>query len=259
MNLGGHIRPSLRYIAVLTVFCVISVAFTWPLVPLSATHVAGEVGDPILNTSVLWWTSKTLPLSERWWSPPYFFPSQHITGFTENLLGISPVATPIYWLSGSPLVAYNLALFLAWPLSGFAVYLLVRYLTQRELAAALAGLVFAFAPYRTHEMGHIQMAASYWIPLYLLGLHGYLRTRRARWLVLFGCAWLLQSIANMYMFLFGGVLVGLWLLYFCSTRHTWRVGPPIVLTWMCASLPLAPILLKYSAIHEEYGLSRFLF
>ena len=34
---------------------------------------------------------------------------------------MSLVASPIYWLTGNPLAAYNLSLFLTWPLSAFAV------------------------------------------------------------------------------------------------------------------------------------------
>ena len=72
-------------------------------------------------------------------------------------------------------------------------------------------------------------------------------------------AWLLQSLANGYMMLFGGVLVTLWLAYFCSTRRTWRAGAAIVVAWTAASLPLLPVFLKYKAVHEYNGLRRNLY
>jgi hypothetical protein len=248
---------------VLAVYLLLAVWYTHPLVTVSRTHILGEpTGDPLLNASVVWWNATTLPLSGEWWNPPYFYPSHGIAAFTENLLGISPIATPIYWLSGSPLAAYNLAIFLAWPLSGFSLYLLARHLIGRFDAAFIAGLAFGFSAYRAAELGHIQMASSYWIPLMLLGLHRYLADRRLRWLALFGVCWLLQSLANLYMMLFGAVLIALWLIYFCSARTggaaRWRAPAAILAVWFAASLPLIPILLTYREVHDDYGLARAL-
>jgi hypothetical protein len=243
---------------VLIAFLLLSAAFSWPLLRLRGTHIAGDPFDPVLNASILWWTATTVPLSQQWWNPPYFYPTKNVMAFSENLLGISPLAGPAYWITGNPLTAYNIALYLTWPLSGFALYLLVRFLTRREDAAIIAGLAFGFSPYRTHELGHIQMMSSYWIPLVFLGLHGFVTSRRKGWLLLFACTWVLQSLANMYMLLFCGLFIVIWLAYFCSVRVTWRAGVAILATWILASAALAPVLMKYRQTHHEYGLSRSL-
>jgi hypothetical protein len=117
--------------------------------------------------------------------------------FSENLLGVSVFASPIYWLTHNPLTAHNVSLYLAWPLSAFGVYLLVEFLTRRRDAAFLAGLAFGFTPYRTAELGHIQVVSSYWFPA-LLGLHRYLDDRRVRWLASSPRAFVLQALANGY-------------------------------------------------------------
>ncbi len=77
-----------------------------------------------------------------------------------------------------------------------------------------------------------------------------------RWLVLFGVAWLLQSLTNGYFMLYGGVLIAGWLLYFCSTRATISAALPIVVAWTLASLPLLPVMLVYRRVHAEFGLVR---
>ena len=241
---------SLRPLPILAALC------TRPLLELSRSHIAGDPGDPILNASILSWNTTTLPFSDEWWNPPYFHLTTGVSAFTENLVGLAPIATPLNWITRNPLLSYNLTLFLSWPLCAFAVYLLVRYLARREDAAFIAGLAYGFTPYRTAEMGHIQMVAAFWIPIALLGLHGYLRERRVVWLILFGAAWLLQSLANGYLMLYGAVLIGLWLVYFCSTRDAWRAAPAIVAAWVVFSLPLVPVMLKYREVHERYGLRR---
>lgn len=248
----------MRRAGALTAYLLIAVLYTWPLVPLSGTRISGNAGDPILNTSVLWWNATNVPFSETWWNPPYYYPDHGVSTFTENLVGISLFASPIYWLTHNPLAAQNLSLYLAWPLSAFGVYLLVEWLTRRRDAAFLAGLVFGFTPYRTAELGHIQMVSSYWLPLALIGLHRYLTDRRARWLVLFGAGFALQALANGYMFFFGGVLIALWLAYFCSTRASWRALPPILFAWSIAVLSLMPVMLRYRAVHAEYNMHRVL-
>ena len=65
-----------------------------------------------------------MPFTAAWWNPPYFYPAPGISAFTENLVGVSVIASPVYWLTGNPLAAYNIAFFLTWPLSAFTVYLL---------------------------------------------------------------------------------------------------------------------------------------
>jgi hypothetical protein len=242
--------------AILCAYTLLAAIYTSPVLQQSQSRIASDPYDPILNTSILWWNATTIPFSEQWWNPPYFYPATGVSAFTENLVGVSLFASPVYWLTTNPLAAYNIAFFLTWPLSAFAVYLLAYFLIRRHDAAILAGLSYGFTPYRTAELGHLQMLSSYWLPVCVLALHGFLEERRARWLVVFGIAWILQALANGYFIFFGAVLIGLWLLYFCSTRDNWRAAPAIVVTWAIASLPLLPIMLKYQAIHEHYGLRR---
>src|SRR5262249_33579601 len=100
--------------------------------------------------------------------------------------------------------------------------------------------------------------ASFWLPLALLGLHGFVEERRWRWLALFGVTWVLQSLADGYFMLFGAVLIGVWLAYFCSTRRTWPPLIPIGVAWAGPRVVLAPFLLKYQQVHNAYGLHRLL-
>lgn len=245
-----------RALAAGCVYFLVAIIYTHPVLPRSFTGIANDPYDPILNTSILWWNATTLPFSSTWWSPPHFHPSPDVAAFTENLVGVSVLATPIVWATGSALAAYNICFFLSWPLSGIATFLLVRRLTRREDAAFLAGLAWAFTPYRTAELGHLQMLSVYWFPLVLLGLHGYLEDRRWRWLLLFSVAWVLQALANGYFLFFGAVLVGLWIAYFCSTQSAWRAAPAIALAWMAGNLVLLPVMWHYRMVHDHYGLRR---
>lgn len=277
MTSGG---PVLRGIGVLAAYLLISAFYTHPLLARLSDGVANDRYDPVLNAAILWWNATTLPFSSAWWTPPHYYPNVGIAAFTENLVGLSVITSPIVWITRDAMVAYNLAVFLSWPLSAFGVYLLSQRLGADGTAAFLGGLAFGFAPYRISQMAHLQVLSAYWLPLALAGLHGYLGHRRNtvhrgttgepqetqetqatperrwRWLVLFGVAWLLQSLTNGYFMLYGGVLIAGWLLYFGSTRATSPAVVPIVMAWALASLPLLSVMLVYRRVHAEFGLVR---
>ena len=80
-------------------------------------------------------------------------------------------------------------------------------MTGRHDAALIAGLIYGFNPFRIAHFPQIQVMTSYWMPLALLGLHGYVDTRKTRWLCVFAVAWLMQALSNGYYLVFFPVLV----------------------------------------------------
>src|SRR4030095_407480 len=124
----------------------------------------------------------------------------------KPLLGISAIASPIFWITRDTLVTSNLVTLLTFPLCAMAMYALVFRLTGSVAAALVAGLAYGFAPVRISPPPPLHMLRAFWAPLALLGLHEYIETRRARWLVLYGAAWMLQGAANGYALVFFSVL-----------------------------------------------------
>jgi len=241
---------------VLTSYTLLTIALAFPVVGRLASAVPSDAADPVLNAWILWWNSRALPLTEEWWNAPAFHPHLRVLTFSEHLLGLVPIATPINWLTGSPIVAYNMTLLLTFVLSGWTAYLLGLELTGRRDAAWLAGIAYAFAPYRMSQLAHLQVLASFWMPLALVGLHRYARDGRWRWLAWFGAATFMQGLSNSYFMLYFPVLVGLWAVWFCRTAGWWRQVGAIAATGVLAMLPLLPILLTYADAHGVQGLRR---
>lgn len=252
----GAVSGRLVTAAAFAVYLLLAVAYTQPLLQRASSHIANDRFDPVLNASILWWNATTMPFSAQWWTPPHYYPSEDVAAFTENLVGLTVFSAPLQWLTGDAILTYNLMFLLTWPLSALAVYLLVLRISTRHDAAFIAGLAFAFAPYRVSQLAHLQVLACYWLPVALFGLHAFAQDGRRRWLIVFGAGWLLQALSNGYFMLFGAILIAVWMLYFCSTAKTWRAVVPIGTAWMLFSLPLLPILLKYREVHARYGLQR---
>jgi len=236
-------------------YAALTAMMMWPV----ATHLSSafphDAVDPALNTWILWWNAHAVPLSARWWNATAFWPLSGALSFSEHLLGISVLTTPLQWLGAGPLTAYNIALLISYPLTALAAHALAFAVVRRHDAGALAGLIFGFSPYRVAQMPHIQMLWVFGMPLALLALHRYLNTHKAVWLAAFAAAWMIQALANGYLLLFFPVLLCAWILWF--VRDSPRSTLTIVLTWVVASLPLVPILWTYERIHSSLNLTRW--
>lgn len=238
------------------VLAVLTCVYTWPIVLHPGSLVAHDRGDPLLVTWILWWSTHAMPLTAAWWNAPAFYPSTGVFAFSENLLGLAPIAAPIIALTHAPLLAYNAAFLLSYVLCGMGAYLLGFVLTRRHDAAAIAALAYAFAPYRLSHTQHLQLLSSYWMPVAIASLHLYIEAERPRWAILFAASWLLQALACGYYFFYLTLFAGFWLLWFGIRWLTVRGTAILAAAWFAAALMLAPVLLGYRSIQASYGFAR---
>jgi hypothetical protein len=242
---------------VLGVYAAITAVLFRNLLPDLSTHLYSDLGDPLLNTAILAWNARHLPLTPEWWDFPSFAPLSGVTAFTEHLLLTYPVASPIIWLTGNAVLAYNVLFLVAMPLNGIAAFALGRELTGSNAAAFIAGLAFAFAPYQSVHLSHVQLMLSFGMPLSLLGLHRYLRTGRRSALVWFGVGWFCALLANSALLFFFPLLVLLIVIWFVRAREWRRLIAPAVVA-VLGTLPLVPLLWGYYVRQRAYGFTRVL-
>ena len=243
-------------VAAAAAYVLLTAALTWPLVLHPGSLVPNDLGDPLLNTWILAWDARVMPLTDRWWNAPQFYPAAGTMAFSEHLLGLTIFTTPVILVTGNPLLAYNIAFLLSFVLSGLFAYFLAFTISRRHDCAFLAGLAFAFAPYRMAQLAHVQVLSSYWMPLALAGLHRYFDDHRTRWLVLFAAAWFMQALACGYYLFYLSVLIALWLAWFVSGPGTWRSLVRLAVAWGIAALLLVPVVYGYWRFHHAYGLRR---
>jgi hypothetical protein len=236
-------------------YLVLAIALTYPLAFRLGSVVPNDLGDPLLNTWILWWNATHVPFTTSWWNAPNFVPAENAMAFSEHLAGLSPLSSPIYWLSGNALLSYNVVFLLSFPLSAFGSYLLCLHLTGRRDAAFIGGLAFGFAPYRVAQFPHLQVLATFWMPVALLGLHRFVRGDGVRWLIVFAAAWLMQALCNGYYLAFLSVLVAVWIVWFVPWRD-WRTLAAIGAAWAVAIGALLPLLVHYRRVHDAYGFRR---
>jgi len=238
------------------IYLAAALLWTWPLPLHLANRFTHDPGDPLLVTYLIWWNAHAIPFTQAWWNAPFFWPAPDALALTEHMAGLSPITTPIQWLGGSPLLAYNIVLMASiwWTL--LATHALVRRLTGDHVAAACAAIAFTFAPYRSAQLGHLQLYACWWMPLSLLGLHAYLAEGRRRWLLVFGVSWLMQALTNGYSLFHLPLVFAGWVAWFTPWRTNARRAVAIGGAWLAASLPLVPVLLHYYEVQKRLGLTR---
>ena len=225
------------HLGALTLFSLLTIALSWPLVAYLSTRVPGMAQWAFDESTFLWniWTLKRAlvehqisPLhSELIWYPLGIDLILYTYNFFHALL-----ALPLLLAFNLPL-ASNVALLLSTLLSAYGVFLLVCYLLRfqssgdRVLAALAAGIVYAFASNRTvyAALGHYDMVTTQWIPFYALmllrSLDGRLTARsRYRTALLAGIFFALNGLAEMITALFLAIFTLIVLVDYLLRRRT---------------------------------------
>ncbi len=162
-------------------------------------EVAGEWWDPLLNMWTLSWDTTTLlHAPAHLWQGQLLYPNPLTLTYSENLLGEAIFYAPLFLITHNPVLAYNVTFYLTFLLCGVNMYIVARYYTGKPLAAFIAALIYAFAPYRLSQIDHIHVLAGEWIPLAFLCLDLSLQHNRWRHWSLFALFYLLQLLSSIY-------------------------------------------------------------
>ena len=244
---------------VLLGFTLLAVAATFPLIRVIATHLPGDLGDPVMNTWLLAWDASRLRHGlAGLWDAPNLFPYRHTLAYSDHLLGLAVFTSPLEWATGNPVLVHNVAFLASFALSGTGMYVLARTLTGRWDAAVVAGAMYAFTPYRISQLAHLQMLMSPWLPLSLWALHRYFSTGAMRLLLASSGFFLLQALTAGY-FLYFAILP----LTIVGIAGVLQTRPPprrllihLAIALVVIAATLAPIISAYYRVRREYGLRR---
>ena len=143
----------------------------WPIAARPDARI-GEHGDAYFSVWRLAWVAhqlKTSPL--HLFDANIFYPEPRTLAYSDAMLLPATVLAPLSWAGARPLVVYNVFLLSTFVLNALAAYVLVYRLVGSYPAGLLAGVIFAFSPYRFEHFDHLEMQLSFWIPLAVLAWH----------------------------------------------------------------------------------------
>ena len=237
-------------------FLVLAALMTWPWV----THLRDAVadpGDPYMIAWSLWWDyHATFHDPLNLFHANVFYPYRYTLAFSEHDYGVALLFFPLFALGLRPLTVHSIATLVAFAFSGYGMFRLARTVTGSTGAAWVAGIAFAFVPYRFHLLSHLHYMFAGWIPLLLEALVLYARARtwrRAAWL---GAAFLMNALTSITWFLMTPVPLALSAAFLVVRYRLHRERA----FWLrafaalaAASLLLLPFLWPYHRVQELYG------
>jgi len=249
----------LNHLLVLSGYFLLTVLFTWPLLLHLTTALPGEGGDSWQYLWNFWWFDQALFGGKSlYFTQAQYYPQGtsllfHTLSPLNSLLGL-PAR-----LLGGYLLAYNFIVLLAGTLSGYGAFLLAREALGKgqnglpsDLAAFLAGAVFALCPYRSvHLLGHLSLVSTETLPFF--ALFALRALRRPGWRPALGVAISLLAAAlidwyyPLYMLLLAGFFL-LWaageaLLRRRTGRSLLQSAATLAAGILLAGLLLAPLLI----------------
>jgi len=234
----------------------------WPLVTHARSAVADSEGDPLLNAWAMRWVQHALvahPFSL--YDANAFAPSRHVLAFSEALLPQAVMAWPIWLVTHDALFAHNLMILVTYPLCAVAMYALCRGLGAMRGAAFIAGLCYAFAPFRLDNNSHIQVLSMQWMPLALLATIRFVQ-RPTRWRgVAVTVMLVLVSLSSVYyLIIFGTGLAAFCLIEAIRQHRTLlsRTGVGLLIALIAAGIILISLSLPYLWMQHEQRITRSL-
>ena len=197
-----------RTLGVVLLFAAMTIVMTWPQARVLATH-AREHYDVYFNMWRLAWVAHALAHApERLFDGNIFYPEPRTLTYSDAMIVEGLVGAPLFATGLPPVLIHNLLLLGAIVASAVGVYVLARHLTGSPGAGLVAGVIFAFVPYRFEHYMHMEMQWTMWIPWSFWAFHRTLETRRWMFAILTGLFVSLQMLSSIYYGVFLIVLLG---------------------------------------------------
>lgn len=248
-------------VAVVAGALLLTAALTYPLVPrLDRVGRVNTDDGRYALWNVAWVADSLIVKPSRLFDANIFYPAKHALAFSEANIGAGVLALPAWGFSGNPYLAYNTVVLIGFAMSVAGAYYLVRYLTGRREAAAVAGVLYAFCPFIFARTAHIQLLMTFGLPFSMLAFHRLLDRRTAPRAIALGVALWAQALLCAYYGIFAGLMVGLATLYFATTRGLWKSPRYWLLIALAAGVSIgltAPFFLPYLQVQSD-GFSRTL-
>ncbi len=157
-------------IGILFLYFACTCVLTYPLIKYFTTYLGGDGGDGWQCLWNYWWINKAvIELKQNFYHTDFlFYPYGHTLVFHGLNVFNGFLSIPLQSFLDL-ITTYNCILFSTFVVSGFNMYLLLRYLTGNRIASFVGGFVFTFSPYHMgHALGHMHLMTMEWMPLYVL-------------------------------------------------------------------------------------------
>ncbi|MHB8645525.1 MAG: hypothetical protein ACYDAR_07035, partial [Thermomicrobiales bacterium] len=263
-------RPQLRALAerfrwqiiIPTLYIAVTVILLWPLVRHARSAVADIASDPLLNAWTLRWVQHALVTQPtHLYDGNMFAPNLRSLAFSELLLPQAIMAWPVWLASHDALLAYNVMVVATYPLCAIAMYALCRGLGAVRGASFIAGLAFAFAPFRMDNNAHLQVLSMQWMPLAILAVIRFMQ-KPTRWrFTAVAITVMLSALSSVYYTVMFGTALIIFLIVEAARQHRLFIARRtigLLAALAVGAVIVAAIDLPYLTMRREHNIVRTL-
>jgi hypothetical protein len=212
-------RHGLRIFAGYTLLAAI---FTYPLLFQFSSHAVGGKGDAQIFLWNLWWIKHAVmelhvnPLFTDHILFPY---RSNLSLHTLTLLN-GLISIPLQYIIGLP-ATFNLLYFLSFVVTAYGMYLLAMHFTDNWRASFVAGVVFAFCPFKFAHLMHANLVMTYMIPFFVLYLIKAFQSdgNNLKYPVIAGILFGLNYLVSVFYGVFTAMFTVLFILFHISTDY----------------------------------------
>jgi hypothetical protein len=125
--------------------------------------------DSMFNVWRLAWVAHALKTQPaHLFDANIFYPARNTLAYSDAMIGLGLLSAPFQWAGAHPVLIHNVLLVLAFFLAACGAFALSWRLMHNTGASVLAGVVFAFAPYRFAHIAHLELLWTAPMPLAVL-------------------------------------------------------------------------------------------
>jgi Dolichyl-phosphate-mannose-protein mannosyltransferase len=232
---------------------VLAVIMTWPMMSAPGQLTRLDTHDGKFSVwNVAWVAHALLTDPTNVFNANIFYPQQGTLAYSEANLVAGVMAMPVYALTGNPILAHNVVVFLSLVLAFVLTWQLVRRLTGSPWAGVPPAAAFAFSAYVTAHMAHIQLLLVFVVPMVLLVWHWFEEQPSPQRGAVLGATLTFSVLACAYYGIMMGLAVGFAALWFAwrraeAKRYWIGLGTAVLV----AGLTVAPIAIPYASLRAE--------
>ena len=251
--------PLLWWSFVVLAYLLATVVMTWPY----AAHLGNSLPpqwDPPLQVWVMRWVQHALATDPRGlYDANIFYPLDNTLAYTDSNIPAAIIGAPLFILTGNAILTYNILLLGTFLLAGAGMCALLTHLSGKRAVGFLAGLAYAFLPYRYDHIWHLNQLSHAWTPWAVLAL--LLLVKRQTWWLAIACGAVaaIQVVSSFYVGFQLALALGVLLLaaLIADRRaRTVRFFSRLLLAGVVFAAITVPLAWPYLQVREQQGLVR---
>jgi hypothetical protein len=237
---------------------VLAVAMTWPMMSAPGQLTRMDTHDGKFSVwNVAWVAHALISDPGNVFNANIFHPQKGTLAYSEANLVAGVMAAPVYALTGNPVAAHNVVVYVSLVLAFVLTWHLVRRLTGSDWAGLPPAAAFAFSAYVSAHTAHIQLLLVFVVPLVLIVWHWFEERPSPRRGAGLGATLTFSVLACAYYGIMMGLAVGFAALWFAwkrsdAKRYWLGLGTAVVV----AALTVVPIAIPYASLQAEGVRSR---